>query len=397
MTAAILVLNSGSSSIKFALYPAKGAEGERSALYHGEISGIGDATRLNARSAEGATVADMAVTGPATHHAALSTLLTWIAKHSGGIELTAAGHRVVHGGTEFTEPVRLTPSIIDKLTQLNPLAPSHQPHNLAAIAALTKLHATLPQVACFDTSFHTTQTALARAYALPRALSDKGIKRYGFHGLSYEYIADVLPRHLGAKADGKVVVAHLGHGASLCAMLDRKSVATTMGFSALDGLVMGRRCGALDPGVILYLLDEQGMSSKQISHLLYEESGLFGVSGISDDMRELLASSDLHAAEAVDLFVYRIVRELGSLVAALGGLDALVFTGGIGEHSPEIRARVCRQAAWLGLSLDEGANGAGGLIIGKDGSTVSLVAMPTDEEYVIARHTRTLAALQPAS
>ena len=397
MTAAILVLNSGSSSIKFALYPAEGTEGESSALYHGEISGIGDAARLNARNAEGETVADMAVIGPATHHAALSALLTWITKHSGGIELAAAGHRVVHGGTEFTEPVRLTPAIIDKLTQLNPLAPSHQPHNLAAIAALTKLHATLPQVACFDTSFHTTQTSLARAYALPRALSEKGIKRYGFHGLSYEYIASVLPHHLGAKADGKVVVAHLGHGASLCAMLGRRSVATTMGFSALDGLVMGRRCGTLDPGVILYLLDEQGMSSKQISHLLYQESGLFGVSGISDDMRELLTSSDPHAAEAVDLFVYRIVRELGSLVAALGGLDALVFTGGIGEHSSEIRAQVCRQAAWLGLTLDEAANDAGHPIISKDSSAVSLLALPTDEEYVIARHTRVLAVLQPAS
>ena len=397
MTAAILVLNSGSSSIKFALYPAEGAEGERSALFHGEISGIGDAARLNARNAKGESAADMVVNGPATHHNALSTLLDWINAHSGGIALTAAGHRVVHGGSEFTGPVRLTPDIVGKLTQLNPLAPLHQPHNLAAIAALSKLHPTLPQVACFDTSFHTTQTALARAFALPRTLSDKGIKRYGFHGLSYEYIASVLPEHLGPKADGKVVVAHLGHGASLCAMLGRKSVATTMGFSALDGLVMGRRCGALDPGVILYLLDQEGMSSKQITHLLYEESGLFGVSGTSDDMRELLASDKPHAAEAVELFVYRIVRELGSLVAALRGLDALVFTGGIGEHSSEIRARVCRQAAWLGFILDKHANDAGGPTISKDGSPVSLLALPTNEEYVIARHTHALTDLQQAS
>lgn len=397
MNAAILVLNSGSSSIKFALYPSAGAEGERSALYHGEISGIGDVAQLNARNTKGETVAEMAVTGPATHHTALSTLLTWIAKHSSGIELAAAGHRVVHGGSEFTGPVRLTPAIVGKLTQLNPLAPLHQPHNLAAIAALTQLHPMLPQVACFDTSFHTTQTALARAFALPRTLSTKGIKRYGFHGLSYEYIASVLPEHLGPKADGKVVVAHLGHGASLCAMLGRKSVATTMGFSALDGLVMGRRCGALDPGVVLYLLDQEAMSSKQITHLLYEESGLFGVSGVSDDMRELLASHNPHAAEAVELFVYRIVRELGSLIAALGGLDALVFTGGIGEHSSEIRARVCRQAAWLGLILDKHANDAGRPTISTHGSAVSLLTLPTDEEYVIARHARALTDLQQAS
>jgi len=390
MNTAVLVINSGSSSIKFALYPMSGSAGEKTHLYDGEIEGIGDAAKLSARDAEGKTLVAAAVSGPATHHAALSALLEWIAGHAGGTELAAAGHRVVHGGGEFTGPVKLTSDTVAKLEALNPLAPLHQPHNLAAIKALSKLHPKLPQVACFDTSFHTSQPAVATAFALPRALSEKGIRRYGFHGLSYEYIASILPEQLGAKADGKVVVAHLGHGASMCAMVDRRSVATTMGFSALDGLVMGRRCGALDPGVILYLLDHEAMNSKQINHLLYEESGLFGVSSISDDMRELIASRDARAAEAVELFVYRIVRELGSLAAALGGLDALVFTGGIGEHSPEIRARVCRQAAWLGVRLDERANESGRSNIGTRASAVAVLALTTNEEYVIARHVRTI-------
>ena len=390
MNAAVLIINSGSSSIKFALYALRGRDGDKSALYGGEIEGIGDAARLSARDANGKSLIDTAISGPATHHAALSALLEWIAGHAGGIELAAAGHREVHGGSEFTGPGRLTPDTIAKLEALNPLVPLHQPHNLAAIKALSKLHPKLPQVACFDTSFHTSQPAVATAFALPRALSEKGVRRYGFHGLSYEYIASILPEQLGAKADGKVVVAHLGHGASMCAMVKRRSIATTMGLGALDGLVMGRRCGALDPGVILYLLDHEAMNSKQISHLLYEESGLFGVSSISDDMRDLLASRDARAAEAVELFVYRIIRELGSLAAALGGLDALVFTGGIGEHSPEIRARVCRQAAWLGVRLDEHANDAGGPSIGTRGSAVAVLALTTNEEYVIARHVREL-------
>lgn len=390
MSAAVLIINSGSSSIKFALYALRDRGGDKSALYGGEIEGIGDAAKLSARDANEKSLVDTALSGPATHHAALSALLEWIAGHAGGTELAAAGHRVVHGGREFTGPVRLTPDTIAKLEALSPLVPLHQPHNLAAIKALSKLHPKLPQVACFDTSFHTSQPAVAAAFALPRALSEKGVRRYGFHGLSYEYIASILPEQLGAKADGKVVVAHLGHGASMCAMVKRRSIATTMGLGALDGLVMGRRCGALDPGVILYLLDHEGMNSKQISHLLHEESGLFGVSSISDDMRDLLASPDARAAEAVELFVYRIVRELGSLAAALGGLDALVFTGGIGEHSPEIRARVCQQAAWLGVRLDERANGAGGPNIGAKESAVGILALTTNEEYVIARHVRDL-------
>ncbi len=388
MTAAILVVNAGSSSIKFALYTLAGADGVTTPIYSGEIDGIGDAARLRVQDTGHRNVQESAISGAVTHQVALSVLLEWIAKHSGGIELAAAGHRVVHGGYEFTSPVKIKADVMRKLEALCPLAPLHQPHNLAAISALSKLYPKLTQVACFDTSFHTTQPAVATAFALPRRLTEKGVRRYGFHGLSYEYIAGILPDHLGSKADGKVVVAHLGHGASMCAMIDRRSIATTMGFSALDGLVMGTRSGSLDPGVILYLLDHEAMDSKQIGHLLYEESGLLGVSGVSDDMRELLASHDARAAEAIDLFVYRIVRELGSLGAALGGLDALVFTGGIGERAPDIRARVCRKAAWLGLRIDERANAGGGPVISEAAGSVSVLALQTNEEYVIARHTR---------
>jgi acetate kinase len=386
MTAGILVLNAGSSSIKFALYPVGSASSDQP-LFGGEVEGIGHAATLEVRDAGGKSTANEAIDAPATHHTALAALLSWIGKHSAGVKLAAAGHRVAHGGLTFTGPVEITPEVVRGLEALVPLVPLHQPHNLAAISALSELHPGLPQVACFDTSFHATQPSIATTIALPRALRDKGVRRYGFHGLSYEYIAGILPDHLGAKAEGKVVVAHLGHGASMCAMEHRQSVATTMGFSSLDGLIMGTRCGALDPGVILYLLDHERMSSKEIGHLLYEESGLLGVSGISDDMRDLLASHDGAAAEAVDLFVYRIVRELGSLVAALGGLDALVFTGGIGAHAPEIRARVCEQAAWLGIGLDEVANSAGGPSISAKGAPVPVFALPTDEELVIARHT----------
>ncbi len=389
MKTAILVLNAGSSSIKFALYPAVETDDEE-ARYGGEIEGIGHEAHLSVLDADGKSLAERTIAGPATHHGALAELLSWIAGHSGGITLAAAGHRVAHGGDEFSAPVVITPTVLQKLASLNPLAPLHQPHNLAAITALTKLHPKLPQVACFDTAFHTTQPDVATRIALSRPLTDKGIRRYGFHGLSYEYIAGVLPEHLADKADGRIVVAHLGSGASMCAMRERRSVATTMGFSPLDGLVMGTRCGSLDPGVILYLLEHEGMSSAEVTDLLYEKSGLLGVSGISDDMRDLLASSDLHAAEAVDLFVYRIVRELGSLAAALGGLDALVFTAGIGEHAAEIRARVCRQAAWLGIELDEAANGAGGPRISREHSGVTVLRLATDEQLVIARHTRKL-------
>lgn len=384
MSRAILVLNAGSSSIKFAVYP----EQDGAALYRGEIEGIGHAAHMTVYDARGASVADLVMNGVVDHGRALSTLLAWLGSKAGAIVLSAAGHRVVHGGSEFTKPVALTAEVIGKLEALTALAPLHQPHNLAAVKALAALHPELPQVACFDTEFHATQPAVATAFALPRALTDKGIRRYGFHGLSYEYIAGVLPAHLGAVADGKVVVAHLGHGASMCAMQGRRSVATTMGFSALDGLMMGTRCGTIDPGVILHLLDQDGMDARRLSHLLYSESGLLGVSQISADMRVLLASADARAAEAVELFVYRAVRELGSLVAALQGIDALVFTGGIGENAPDIRARIAAQSGYLGIRLDEAANRSGATRISRADSAVAVIAVKTDEEAVIARLTR---------
>ena len=389
MTRGILVLNAGSSSIKFALYPAATPD-EDAAACRGEIEGIGRALHLVARDARHETLADRTVSGSATHQRGLSALLEWLSAHSGGTDIAAVGHRVVHGGRTYAGPVRITQEVLRDLEQLVPLAPLHQPHNLEAIRAIAALHPGVPQVACFDTAFHAGQPALAAIFALPRALTEKGVRRYGFHGLSYEYIASILPAHLGPEANGRVVVAHLGNGASLCAMRNRQSVATTMGLTALDGLMMGRRSGALDPGVVLYLMDCERMGSAEIAHLLYEESGLLGVSGISDDMRDLLKSADPRAREAVALFVYRILRELGSLCAALGGLDALVFTGGIGEHSAEVRARVCEQAGWLGLALDAAANAAGGPRISRPDSRPSIWAFPTDEERMVARHTRAL-------
>ncbi len=276
-----------------------------------------------------------------------------------GHRIVAVGHRVVHGGRRFAGPALLDAATIAELEALIPLAPLHQPHNVAAIKAVARMAPALPQVACFDTAFHQTQPAVAQALALPRRYTDEGVRRYGFHGLSYEYVASALAATDPRAAAGRTVVAHLGNGASMCAMSGGRSVATTMGFTALDGLVMGTRCGAIDPGVLLYLLDRHGMSARALQQLVYEQSGLLGVSGLSSDMRELLASSDSAAAEAVELFVYRITRELGSLAAALGGLDALVFTGGIGENASVIRADVCRDASWLGVELDYAANVSG--------------------------------------
>ena len=354
----------------------------------GECEGIGHRVHFTAKDRAGASLVDEYLAEGTTHEDALAALLRWLEGHFQDHRLIAAGHRVVHGGSLYTAPVRIDASVTAELRRLIPLAPLHQPHNLAAIAALAKLHPALPQVACFDTAFHHTQSEVATEFALPRRLAAEGIRRYGFHGLSYEYIASVLPDILGpAEADGRVVVAHLGSGASMCAMHRRKSVATTMGFTALDGLPMGSRCGNLDPGVVLYLIQEKGMTAQAVSDLLYHSSGLLGVSGLSDDMRALLASEDPHAANAVALFVYRISRELGSLAAALGGLDALVFTAGIGEHAPEIRRRACEQAAWLGVHFDEAANTAGGPRITIMGSRASAWMIPTDEDLMIARHT----------
>jgi acetate kinase len=395
MSDAILVLNAGSSSIKFSVFPGHDRPNRQDIICDGECEGIGHRVHFTAKDRTGASLVDENLAEGSTHEEALAALLGWLEGHFQDHQLVAAGHRVVHGGALYTVPVLIDASVTAGLRRLIPLAPLHQPHNLAAIAALAILHPALPQIACFDTAFHHTQPEVATAFALPRRLATGGIRRYGFHGLSYEYIAGVLPDILGpATADGRVVVAHLGSGASLCAIHQRKSVATTMGFTALDGLVMGRRCGNLDPGVILYLMQEKGMTAAEVSNLLYNESGLFGISGISDDMRTLLASADPSAQEAVARFVYRIGRELGSMAAALGGIDALVFTAGIGEHAAEIRRRVCEDAAWLGVDLDQSANGAGGAMITRPGSRTSAWVIPTDEDLMIALHTWTL--LNPA-
>ena len=390
MSSIILILNAGSSSIKFALFPAGQRPTRQDLVCEGAYEGLGHRVRFTAKDGAGNRLIDEELPETTTHEEVVAALLRWLDARFPDRELVAAGHRVVHGGMRYAGPVRIDADVIAELTRLVPLAPLHQPHHLSAIAALAKLHRRLPQVACFDTSFHRSQTELATWYALPRNLTDEGIRRYGFHGLSYEYIAGVLPELMGEGARGRVVVAHLGSGASMCAIQEGRSVATTMGFTALDGLPMSRRCGDLDPGVVLYLTQEKGMSADAVSELLYQSSGLLGVSGVSDDMKALLASEQPHAAEAVGLFVYRIGRELGSLVAALGGLDALVFTAGIGEHAPEIRRRVCRDASWLGLDLDEAANKAGGPRITTAASRTSAWVIPTDEDLMIARHTWSL-------
>jgi acetate kinase len=388
---AILVLNAGSSSLKFSVFAGHESPSRQGIICEGECEGIGHRVHFTAKDRNRTALVDEYLTDGTTHEDALAALLGWLDDHFHDNQLVAAGHRVVHGGSLHTAPVRIDAALIAELRRLVPLAPLHQPHNLAAIDALTKLHPGLPQIACFDTAFHHTQTELATAFALPRRLTAEGIRRYGFHGLSYEYITSVLPDVLGAgAADGRVVVAHLGSGASLCAIQKCRSVATTMGFTALDGLVMSRRSGNIDPGVILYLMQEKGMTAEDVSHLLYNESGLLGVSGISDDMRTLLASDDPSAKDAVALFVYRVGRELGSMAAALGGVDALVFTAGIGEHAAEIRRRVCEDAAWLGVDLDQSANVAGGPLITHQASRTSAWVIPTDEDLMIALHTWTL-------
>jgi acetate kinase len=359
--------------------------------YRGAIDGIGSDPRFVVADAEGRRVMDQAVAarrvGATDHEGLLPLLHEWIAGHADHLRVAAVGHRLVHGGEQFATPVMVDDAILDQLEKLAPLAPLHQPHNLAPIRVISRIAPDVPQVACFDTAFHRTQPPVSQLYALPRDLSATGIKRYGFHGLSYEYIASVLPGIVGAAASGRVVAAHLGNGCSMCAMRGGKSVATMMGFTALEGLPMGTRSGAIDPGVVLYLLTERGMSVAEVSDLLYHRSGLLGVSGISNDMRKLLASNAPEAAEAIELFVYRINRELGSLAAALGGIDALVFTAGIGEHAAPVRARVCENAVWLGIRLDAAANLAGGPRISTADSPVSVWVVPTNEELMIARHT----------
>lgn len=389
----ILVINAGSSSCKFSVYETA-EDRSLSTGAHGQVEGIGEggdrAPHIEVTDGKGRKLTDKPMA--ATDHAgAMAAIHDWFAEHIGSEGgFFGVGHRVVHGGTMYAQPVLIDAAVLAALEKLVPLAPLHQPHNIAAIRAVSASAPQLPQVACFDTAFHRAEPALAQEFALPRALTAQGVRRYGFHGLSYEYIVSVLPRVAPECAHGKVVVAHLGNGASMCAIEASHSIATTMGFTALDGLPMGTRPGTLDPGVILYLLQHEGMNAAQIEQLVYERSGLLGVSGLSSDMRTLLASALPAAKEAVDLFVYRIGRELGSLTAALHGLDGLVFTGGIGENAAEIRARVCNDAQWLGIALDDRANASGGPRISRRDSRVSAWVIPTDENLMIARHTRRL-------
>jgi acetate kinase len=389
MRAPILVLNAGSSSIKFSVFETSG-DGALSAALHGQVEGIGTAPRLEIEDARGDKLADQAVAAK-DHHGAIATIHDWFAGHvCSEAGFAGIGHRVVHGGLTYAEPVLIDTGVLSDLEALVPLAPLHQPHNIAAIRAAAASAPQVAQVACFDTAFHRHQPAVAQEFALPRALTAKGIRGYGFHGLSYEYIVSAMPVMAPDHANGRLVVAHLGNGASMCAIEAGRSVATTMTFTAVDGLPMGTRTGSLDPAVILYLLQHEGMDASAIERLIYSQSGLLGVSGISSDMRALLASEAPEAREAIELFVYRIGRELGSLAAALQGFDALVFTAGIGEHAAEIRARVCRDAHWLGVALDEDANARHQTRISRVESRVAVFVVPTDENLMIARHTRDL-------
>jgi len=384
----ILVLNAGSSSIKFRAFDAGPAEPEL--VLYGQVEGLYNAATFSAKNADGAPIGERRWEPDAApgYQEATDYIGDFLRSHRADHRLVAVGHRVVHGGVQFTEAALVTPAVIEALDRLMPLAPLHQPHNLAPIRTLVEARPDLPQVACFDTAFHRAQPEVAQAYALPDSITRLGVRRYGFHGLSYEYIASVLPAYPELGAARATLVAHLGNGSSLCALAGGKSVASTMGFTAVDGLPMGTRCGNLDPGVVLFLMDHLKMDARAIERLIYKESGLLGVSGISSDMRALLDSDDARARFAVDLFVYRIGRELGSLAAATEGADALVFTAGIGEHSALIRERVCRAARWLGVELEPAANAAGGPRISTAGSKVSAWVIPTNEELMIARHTR---------
>jgi len=381
----IAVLNAGSSSIKFALYEA-GCAG--ALLFRGQVERLGLAPHLKAADASGAVVAERNwQQGGLDHRAATAEILKLGQELLAGRPVLAFGHRVVHGGLDFAAPTRINPGVMAKLAHLIPLAPLHQPHNLAPIEAIAEAAPHLPQIACFDTAFHRTQPPLAQEFALPRELTAAGVRRYGFHGLSYDYVTTHLRETAPMLARSRLIIAHLGNGASLCAVADGRSVASTMGFTAVDGLMMGTRTGALDPGVLLYLMQERGMDARGIEDLLYRKSGLLGVSGLSSDMRTLRQSTAPEAREAIDLFVYRIVREIGSLAAALGGVDAIIFTAGIGENDPATRAEVAAGCRWLGLALDEVQNRAGRGRISADGSRLSAWVVPTDEERMITRYT----------
>jgi len=388
MSQSVAVVNAGSSSIKFALY---GEGASLPLLYRGLVEKIGVAPHLSVCDAAGEEVVtqDWPADG-FDHHAATNAILETAIGLLDGARVVGVGHRVVHGGTRYASPVRIDEAILASLAELSSLAPLHQPHNLAPIRAILEGAPHIPQIACFDTAFHQTQPWLARTFALPRALTEGGIRRYGFHGLSYEYVTGQLAECAPGLAGKRLIVAHLGNGASLCAVHGGKSVATTMGFTAVEGLMMGTRCGSIDPGVLIYLMDERGMDARALEDLIYKRSGLLGVSGVSSDMRALRASGEPAAAEAIALFVYRIVREIGSLTAALGGLDGLVFSGGIGEHDAETRRAVVEGCAWLGLELDPGPQEEGARCISTSASRAPVWVVPTNEELVIARHTTTV-------
>jgi acetate kinase len=389
-----LILNAGSSSLKFCVFRRPSG---KSWLMEsrGQIEGIGTSPRLSARDGSGKGIADQKLDGVVrTGRDALDALAAWLRSKYGGSTVLGVGHRVVHGGADFAGPTVVNREVLEQLYGLVPLAPLHQPHNLAAIEAVFERLPDVPQVACFDTSFHRGRPAVADLVPLPRDLCKSGLQQYGFHGLSYEYIAAILPEVAPEIAGGRLVVAHLGSGASLCALKDQKGIDCTMGFTALDGLCMGTRPGSLDPGVALYLFQNLGLSAKDVETILYKKSGLLGISGISNDMRELLDSREPEARLAVDYFVYRVAKEIGALAAVLGGIDGIVFTAGIGENSPEIRRRICQSSAWLGIELDAEANAGKGPRISTSRSKVSAWVIPTNEELMIARHTGSLLGIR---
>jgi acetate kinase len=389
-----VVLNAGSSSLKFCVYGRPEAEAWGLEA-RGQIEGIGTSPRFSAKDGAGSPLDGHGVTLSAVNDArtALDSLAAWLRSRFGGARVLGVGHRVVHGGATFSGPTIVTPQVLEELRTLVPLAPLHQPYNLAAIEAVSERLPGVPQVACFDTSFHRGQAVVAEVIPLPREICRAGVQRYGFHGLSYEYIASVLPQVAPEIASGRVIVAHLGSGASLCAMKNCRSIDHSLGFTALDGLCMGTRPGAIDPGVVLYLFQNLGLSAKDVETILYKKSGLLGISGISNDMRDLVGRSEPGARLAVDYFVYRAAKEIGALAAVLGGIDGLVFTAGIGENSGEIRARICESSAWLGIDLDGELNARHGPRISRTESRVSAWVIPTNEELMIARHTGMLLGL----
>ena len=395
MVRQVAVVNAGSSSIKFAVFED---DADQTLRFRGQVEKIGVAPCMAVTGPNGDTLfANEWGAKDLDHRSATRVILQTTISLLGGEAVEGIGHRVVHGGTMFTEPTQITKQVVQQLKSLIALAPLHQPHNLSPIETILAEAPHIPQVACFDKAFHQTQPHLAQAFALPREITDAGVRRYGFHGLSYEFVSGRLRSVAPDYADKRIIIAHLGNGASICALHNGRSVATTMGFTAVEGLMMGTRCGSIDPGVLIYLMDEKKLNARGLEDLIYKKSGLLGVSGISSDMRTLRESSDPRAREAIDLFIYRIVREIGSLAAALGGVDGIVFTGGIGERDAKTRREVIAGCAWLGAVLDEQANSTAERRIESSTSTIPIWVLPTDEERVIARHTAALLDDGPAS